>query len=122
MEAFLNQIIPIIITAIVGILVALIKAIGDAVVSLIEVKKKEVIAKIGIDKYNSEKKLALDIFNIVEEHFRLSETVGNVMNEKIEMFDKLIKEKIPSITNDQIITLRQSIAGEVNRGKEVITK
>ncbi len=122
MQNLLNEILPLLITAIVGILVAIFKAIGDVVINYIEVKKQEVIARIGIEKYNQEKALAMDIWYVVEEHYRLSEKVEATMNAKIDMFDKLIKEKIPYITDEQIITLRQAIAGEINRGKEAIIK
>lgn len=122
MQNLLNEILPLLITAIVGILVAIFKAIGDVVINYIEVKKQEVIARIGVEKYNQEKALAMDIWYVVEEHYRLSEKVEATMNAKIDMFDKLIKEKIPYITDEQIITLRQAIAGEINRGKEAIIK
>lgn len=122
MQNLLNEILPLLITAIVGILVAIFKAIGDVVINYIEVKKQEVIARIGVEKYNQEKALAMDIWYVVEEHYRLSEKVEVTMNAKIDMFDKLIKEKIPYITDEQIIILRQAIAGEINRGKEAIIK
>lgn len=116
----LDQIIPILITATVGILVAIIKSVGDAVISYIEAKKAEIVVKVGVAKYNQQLTFARSMWNVVEENFRLSGIVGNIILQKQEMFDKLVKEKFPSVTDEQIILLRQSIAGEVNEGKEVI--
>jgi Na+-transporting methylmalonyl-CoA/oxaloacetate decarboxylase gamma subunit len=121
MEQVLNQIIPILITALVSILVVIIKGVGEAVVEFIETKKEEVIAKIGKEKYDEQKNLASDVWNFVEEHFRVSETVGKVTEEKIAMFNEELKKRIPSLTDEQIELLRQSIAGQINAGKEVIT-
>lgn len=120
MEQMLNQIIPILITAVVGALAVIIKSIGDAVVSFIEVKKEAVVLQMGIDGYNQQLKFAKSIWGIVDENFRLSGIVGDVISQKQEMFEKLIREKVQGITDAQIISLRQTIAGEVNKGKEAV--
>ena len=85
-------------------------------------KIKEVANKIGVDKYSYIKSVALDIWNIVEEKFRVSEVVGKVTDQKIAEFNKLIKEKVPSITDAEIETVRQAVAGEVNKGKVALSE
>lgn len=122
MENILNQVIPVVVTALVSILVIVVKGVGDIAVKYIQEKINEVSAKIGTEKYNQQKTLAIDIWNFVEEHFRVSETVGKVTGEKVAMFNEELKKRIPSLTDEQIDLLRQSIAGEVNKGKEVILK
>jgi len=36
------------------------------------------------------------------------------------MFETLVKEKVPGITDDEIQNIRQSIAGEFNKDKPLI--
>ena len=121
-EQILNQIIPILVTVIVGILVVIIKSVGDAATSYIQAKKDALVLKIGIDKYNQQLAFAGSIWDIVEENFRIGGIVGDIMLQKQEMFDKLLKEKVPSLTDAQIESLRQSIAGVVNSGRDIIIK
>lgn len=98
----LNQILTILGTALVAILAvvipALAKLVGVYVNTLIEKKK----AEIGNDTYEANKKLAIDIARVIEERFRL----GELVNSKAEEFEKIILEKIPYITKEQIDELR----------------
>ncbi|MGH4122269.1 MAG: hypothetical protein ACREV6_05005, partial [Clostridium sp.] len=68
------------------------------------------------------KLVAMDIWNIVEEHFRLNEIIGDTVQAKITLFETLIKQKVPGITDLQIENFRQAIAGEVNKDKSLIIK
>lgn len=119
-EILISQIVPLLVTCIVAVVGVVIKSVGDAIIAYIEAKKNAVISKIGEDKYNSEKKVALDIWNIVDEHFRINPTLEDVIDKKIALFNELLLKKIPGLTQEQIDFLRQSIAGEVNKGKKVL--
>ncbi|MGH4122665.1 MAG: hypothetical protein ACREV6_07030, partial [Clostridium sp.] len=68
------------------------------------------------------KLVAMDIWNIVEEHFRLNEIIGDTVQAKITLFETLIKQKVPGIKDKEIETFRQAIAGEVNKNKVIIEK
>lgn len=48
----------------------------------------------------------MDIWNVIEEHFRLNEIIGDTVQAKIVMFTSLIKQKIPGITDANIELLR----------------
>lgn len=60
------------------------------------------------------------IWNIVDEHFRISQTIENKIASKADMFDKLLIAKFPELSQQDIAEIRQSIAGEVNVGKAAI--
>ena len=121
-QQIINAIVPVAITAIVAILVAAIKALGDAGVAYIQKKKDAVVAKIGADTYEHNLSVARSIWNIVDEEFRITPTLDKTIVNKQAMFDEKIKKAIPNITDDEIAQLRQTVAGEVNKGKAAIVK
>ncbi|WP_291634784.1 hypothetical protein [Clostridium sp.] len=118
MQNFLDVLYPILLTVLTGFLAY----IGKEVVKLAPKIIDFVVAKVGLTNYTKSKLLALDIFNLIEEHFRLSEIIGDTVQAKQIMFETLIKQKIPGITDANIELLRQSIAGEFNKNKPLIIK
>lgn len=60
------------------------------------------------------------IWNIVDEHFRISQTIEEKISSKADMFDKLLISKFPELNESDIAEIRQAIAGEVNQGKAAI--
>ena len=121
LNQIVNIIVPIIVTAIAGILVSIIKVVGDNAISYISTKKDAVATKVGIDKYNSTLQKAKSVWAIVDEEFRITPTLEKTVQNKQDMFDKLLKAKIPALTDNEIADVRQTIAGEFNKGKEVVT-
>lgn len=63
---------------------------------------------------------ARKIWGIVDENKRISGTIEGKIIDKAEEFGKLILAKFPELTESDVDNLRQSIAGEVNQGKEAI--
>lgn len=118
-ELFINQIVPIITTAIVSILVYIIKRIGDAVIELLVTKKKEVDLKIASSGHEKELNTAKEIWNIVEEKFRINENCSVLLGSKSDEFNKLLLSKIPGLTQTDLDYLRQAVAGEVNKYKNI---
>lgn len=116
MQDFLQIFYPILLTFFTGFLAY----IGKEVVKLTPKLIDFVVAKIGLTNYQKTKAIAWDIWNLIEEHFRISQIVGDTVNAKITMFETLIKQKVPGITDSEIETVRQSIAGEVNKDKSII--
>ena len=107
MENLTVQIISILILGIVSILVK------EGVILI-----KAITNKIG----NSEQlEVAKEVWNIVEEKFRITENAKATLGSKMDMFDNLLLAKLPGLTKEDLENLRQSIAGEVNKGKEAIT-
>lgn len=118
MQDFLTVLYPVLLTFLTGFL----GYIGKEVIKLAPKLIDFVIAKIGLTNYQKTRLVALDVWNITEEHFRLSQIVGDTVQAKITMFETLIKQKVPKITDVQIHDFRQAIAGEVNKDKPIIIK
>lgn len=64
--------------------------------------------------------VAKQVWNIVEENFRITESVEKKLSSKADEFNKIMLDKFPELTFSDISELRQSIAGEVNKGKEAV--
>ena len=119
-QSIINALIPVIVTAVTGILVAIVKTVGDSVIELIQAKIKAVALKMGVDQYNADLVVAKNIFNIVDEYFRITPTATKTIEAAQAKFTEEILKAIPSITPQEIEQLRQAVAGEVNKGKDVI--
>ena len=78
--------------------------------------------QLNSDKNKEIIEFAMKAWNIVEEEFRVTENLNKFIGTKAEMFDKLLLEKFPILTEKQIAEIRQAIAGEINRGKEALFK
>ena len=120
MNELMNQIIPLLITCILGILAVVIKSVGDVAKQFVIAKREEVLERISRTKYEGVLSMAMDIWGIVDEEFRLSKSIGNVADEKITMFNKLLLQKIPTLEQKEIDFIRQTIAGQVNALKEAV--
>ena len=122
METIINGVMPAITAAFVGVIIVIIKNVGDALINLAEVKAKELSQKYKLDKYSELINTAKDIWNIVEEKYRITENVEELVESKAEMFDRLLLAKVPGLTEEQIIEIRQALAGEYNKGKDTLSK
>jgi len=118
MQDFITILYPVLLTFLAGFMACM----GNEVLKLAPKIIDFVVAKIGLTNYQKSKLVALDIWNVIEEHFRLNEIIGDTVQSKITMFETLIKQKIPGITNANIELLRQAIAGEVNKDKPMMIK
>ena len=70
------------------------KQVGTYLGKLIDAKEQEM----GQAEYDANKKMAIDLVKIVEERFRL----GELANDKVEEFTKLLLEKVPNISESQV--------------------
>ena len=114
-EQIINQIAPIITTLIITLLVVIIKNLGDKAVEYISQKTAN-------NKHQDVINTAKEIWNIVEETFRTDSKVQQVFKNKADYFNQLLLEKVPGLTQSEINYLRQSIAGEINKGKAALTQ
>lgn len=64
--------------------------------------------------------VAKQVWNIVEENFRITESVEKKLSSKADEFNKIMLDKFPELSPADVKDLRQSIAGEVNKGKEAV--
>lgn len=105
---------PVLLTILAGVL----GYVGKEVVKLVPIVSDYIIAHIGLVNYTKYKAVALDIFRVIEEEGRL----GKLANNKISVFESMMKDKFPAITDEEINTFRQAIAGEFNKDKPVVVK
>jgi hypothetical protein len=119
-EFFFGQLVPYLDTAIVGALVLIIKEVGKNVTAYL-VKKRE-LAEAQIKDAGKEEvvKTAWESFYEIDEKFRITDSIATALGSKADEFDKLMLKKIPGLTQDELTSLRQAIAGEVNQGKSSV--
>lgn len=118
-DLIISQISQIITTIIVSILVFIIKKIGDAVIELLVTKKKEVELRIASSGHEKELTTAKEVWNIVEEKFRIQDNCTSLLKSKTHEFDRLLLNKIPGLTQEDLDYLRQAVAGEINKYKNI---
>lgn len=121
-DVLVNQIGPVVIAAVIGILVFSIKAIGNVVIDLIDKKREEVEQKLEVGKHKQEIETAKEVWNMVDEKYRITDKVEDLMKSKADDFDKLLLNKIPYLTKEQVVNIRQAIAGEINKGKKLLNE
>ncbi|EGT3620536.1 hypothetical protein [Clostridium perfringens] len=98
----------------------MLKTILKLVIKVLESK----LQKSGLEEKIIRNKQYIDVakqvWNIVEENFRITESVEKKLSSKADEFNKIMLDKFPELTISDISELRQSIAGEVNKGKEAV--
>jgi hypothetical protein len=111
---------PILVTGLVGILVKIIAPIGDVAIEYF----KEKISASGITKqlaqHQDELLTAKQVWNVIEEKYRLTEKVEDLMVSKADMFEEMLLEKIPYLSKNDITLLNKAISGEFNKGKQAV--
>lgn len=120
MDKILEAVLGALALGIVTVFVAIIKSVGDITIQYIAKKKEMVEQKLKLDKHEEEIKTAQQVWNIVEEKYRITDNIKSLVKRKEDDFDKLLLEKIPYLTEEEVKMLRQSIAGEVNKGKKLL--
>lgn len=122
MDKVLDPILGAIALGITGVLVAIIKSVGDVIIEYIAKKKEVVEQRLQLDKHVEEIETAKQVWNIVEEKYRITDNITNLAESKADMFDKLLLEKIPYLTENEVKQLRQALAGEINKGKALLNE
>lgn len=106
-----NEIADVIVSGVLSILGALASYGVTIGITCLKKKKEELITKVGVDKYNENYKLAQDIYYAVEQKFRFIPAAGD---QKRQEFDKVLVEKIPGISQEELNHFRETICGKVN--------
>ncbi len=124
LNAVLSQITPDVLTALgVGIgafLVTVIKKVGDSGINYLESHRGLIEQKLQVSKHEQEIQTAKEIWNMVDEKFRITKNLENVVKSKADEFDKILLSKIPYLTQSEVSDIRQAIAGEVNKGRQAL--
>lgn len=122
MDKILEPILSAVSIGVVGVLVAIIKSVGDVAIEYIGKKKQVIEQRLQLDKHVEEVETAKQVWNIVEEKYRVTDNIKDLAKSKADSFDKILKEKIPYLKDEQIKQLRQAIAGEINKGKALLNE
>lgn len=118
MNELLNQILPLLITFVVGALALIFRAVGKAVIELLIAKREEAILRLGKEEYGRRLDIAFDVWRLVDEHFRLNDLIKYSINDKMSYFNDVLLERIPALKQEDLDYLRQVVAGIVNEGRE----
>ncbi|UZQ50617.1 hypothetical protein [Clostridium kluyveri] len=111
-----NQLANIIASGVLSILGALASYGVTVGVAYLKKKKEVLINQIGMDAYNKKYKLAQDVYYFIEQKFKFIPQAGE---QKAEEFNKLLLEKIPGISQEELNHFREAICGKINtEGKD----
>lgn len=120
LQQIYNVAMPLIVTGLVGILIKMVTPVGDMAIKYFMEKIEASGVTKKLAQHQDELLTAKSIWNVVEEKYRLTEKVEDLLVSKADMFDKLLLEKVPYLTKEQLAELRQAIAGEFNKGKQAV--
>ncbi|EIF6157017.1 hypothetical protein LFJ63_001482 [Clostridium perfringens] len=98
----------------------MLKTILKLVIKVLESKLQKSGLEEKIIKNKQYIDVAKQVWNVVEENFRITESVEKKLSSKAYEFDKMMMDKFPELSLTDVKELRQSIAGEVNKGKEAV--
>ncbi|MFG5866177.1 cobalt ABC transporter permease [Clostridium perfringens] len=122
MEKILDPILSAVGVALATVLVAIIKSVGNEAVEYLKAKKKVADQKIKESKYNELFEVGKNIWNMVEEKYRVTDNIENLAKSKAAMFDRMLLEKFPHLTECELAEVRQALAGEYNKGKAMLNE
>ncbi|MGU8444780.1 cobalt ABC transporter permease [Clostridium perfringens] len=122
MEKILDPILSAVGVALATVLVAIIKSVGNEAVEYLKAKKKVADQKIKESKYNELFEVGKNIWNMVEEKYRVTDNIENLAKSKAAMFDRMLLEKFPHLTERELTEVRQALAGEYNKGKAMLNE
>lgn len=106
-----NEVLSIISQGVLSILGALASYGITVGIAYLKKKKEAVIKQIGVDQYNEDYKIAQDIYYIVEQQFKFIPQAGE---QKRKEFDKMLVEKVPGISQEELDHFRETICGKIN--------
>ncbi|MDC4243476.1 hypothetical protein [Clostridium perfringens] len=98
----------------------MLKTILKLIIKVLESKLQKSGLEEKIIKNKQYIDVAKQVWNIVEENFRITESVEKKLSSKADEFNKIMLDKFPELSKEDVAELRQSIAGEVNKGKESV--
>jgi hypothetical protein len=110
-EQLSNGIMTIVVQAILSIVGLLATAAMTVVIQYLNKKKEEVSNKIGADNYNHIFNVAKATFFSVEQNFSGLTGMGE---QKRKLFDSLLLQKMPGLTQQELDHFREGITGEMN--------
>ena len=122
MEKFLDPILSALAAAIALFLATIIKTLGDQLIQLIKIKVEATDQKLKASKYSEIYEDGKNIFYAIEEKYRVTDNIENLAKSKADLFDKMLLEKFPHLTERELTEVRQALAGEYNKGKAMLNE
>lgn len=122
MEKFLDPILSALAAAITLFLATIIKTLGDQLIQLIKIKVEATDQKLKASKYSEIYEAGKNIFYAIEEKYRVTDNIENLAKSKADLFDKMLLEKFPHLTERELTEVRQALAGEYNKGKAMLNE
>lgn len=122
MEKFLDPILSALAAAIALFLATIIKTLGDQLIQLIKIKVEATDQKLKASKYSEIYEAGKNIFYAIEEKYRVTDNIENLAKSKAAMFDRMLLEKFPHLTERELTEVRQALAGEYNKGKAMLNE
>lgn len=119
-ELLISQIAPIAATAITAILCIILKQVGAAGMELLATKKKETEQKIESNGYKSNVDKAFEVWKIVDDKFRLTQNAIEIFGSKEKLFEDILLQRIPGLSQKNVDDLRDTISGIVNQGRQAV--
>jgi hypothetical protein len=111
MEFVENQAMSIFVQAVLAILGVLVSYLTTVAVSYLTKKKEALIKQMDADQYNITYNIAKSIFFAVEQQFKSIPSSGQ---QKADMFNNMLFNKVPGLTQDEIDHFREAVVGEMN--------
>ena len=108
-------------TVIAAVVLMIVKKIADYAVTYIKSNTEKIKKELNILKNDEALKEGKKIWWAIEENFRIGNDSKYSGESKAENFDAILKNKFPNMTKEDIETLRQSTAGQLNKGKTNLT-
>ncbi|AQR95583.1 hypothetical protein [Clostridium saccharoperbutylacetonicum] len=98
----------------------MIKALITILVKLVEAKLEKAGVETLILKNENYITVAKQIWDMVDENFRISQSIEEKLSSKIDTFNQALLKEFPELKQDDVDKLRQSVAGSVNAGKQAV--
>lgn len=112
--------IPILVPALVAVFIAILGIVGKYSIKVLVALRDYIVKKIGVTEYNRRVAIARHVWGIVEEDWRTHPELQKTVQAKQEAFAAYIEKYIKGITPDEIVQLRQTVAGIFNSGKAAL--
>lgn len=96
--------------------------LGDSGINYLESHRALIEHTLQTNKHQQEIQTAKEVWHMVDEKFRITDDLKELLKSKADEFDKILLNKFPYLTQSEITDIRQAIAGEINKGKDELNK
>jgi hypothetical protein len=98
----------------------MLRTIIKKVVKTLEGKFNKLSIKEELSKHSKYIEKAKEIWNMIDEDFKITDTLENKFKSKINKFDEILRTKFPELTQNDVIEIRESVVGKDNANKDSV--